>query len=163
MFDYAEAIRLKAKFFRGLADPTRLAVLETLLDGEKNVNEIVELLDISQPNVSAHLACLRDCGLVKSEGRGKFTYYMLYDDKIRDLLHSAEAILAQVAQGIYACMHYEAPRAKNLAARRIRNSKPVVSPSPALRINSAEPFKTRPDVRRIQNSEFKIRNSKSKR
>lgn len=112
MFDAADPIRLKAKFFRGLADPTRLAILETLLDGEKNVNQIVERLGISQPNVSAHLACLLDCGLVRSEGRGKFNYYSLYDDKIRDLLHTAEAILAQVAQGIYACTRYEEAQPK---------------------------------------------------
>ncbi len=109
MFDNADAIQLKAKFFRGFADPTRLAVLQTLLDGEKNVNEIVEALGISQPNASGHLACLRDCGLVKSEARGKFTYYRLYDDKIRDLLGTAEAILSQVAGGIYACTRYDAP------------------------------------------------------
>ncbi len=121
MFDTPDPIRLKAKFFRGFADPTRLAVLETLLDGEKNVNEIVASLAISQPNASAHLACLRDCGLVKSEGRGKFTYYMLYDDKIRDLLRTAEAILAQVAQGVYACTRYEAPRPKTIPKARASN------------------------------------------
>jgi DNA-binding transcriptional ArsR family regulator len=125
MLDTADPIRLKAKFFRGFADPTRLAILETLLDGEKNVNEIVQLLDISQPNASAHLACLRECGLVTSETRGKFTYHALYDAKIRDLLHTAEAILAQVARGIYACTHYAAPRAKQIrnSKFKIRNSK----------------------------------------
>lgn len=106
MLDHRDEIQLKAKFFRGFSDPTRLAVLQTLLDGEKNVNEIVEALGISQPNASGHLACLRDCGLVKSEGRGKFTYYRLYDSKIRDLLGTAEAILSQVAGGIYACTRY---------------------------------------------------------
>jgi len=124
MFDTPDPIRLKAKFFRGFADPTRLAILETLLDGEKNVNEIVELLGIFQPNASAHLACLRDCGLVKSEGRGKFTYYMLYDDKIRELLRTAEAILAQVAHGIYACTRYEEPRPKTTLKARASNGSP---------------------------------------
>ncbi len=109
MLDNADAIQLKAKFFRGFSDPTRLAVLETLLDGEKNVNEIVAALHISQPNASGHLACLRDCGLVSSQARGKFTYSRLYDDKIRDLLGTAEAILAQVASGIYACTRYAEP------------------------------------------------------
>ncbi|HEX8917259.1 MAG TPA: metalloregulator ArsR/SmtB family transcription factor [Chloroflexota bacterium] len=125
MLSNADAIQLKAKFFRGFADPTRLAVLETLLDGEKNVNEIVEELGISQPNASGHLACLRDCGLVKSEPRGKFTYYRLYDDKIRDLLGTAEGILLQVADGIYACTRYaepeqaahRVPRASNVSHR----------------------------------------------
>lgn len=122
MFDTPDPICLKAKFFRGFADPTRLAILETLLDGEKNVNEIVERLGVSQPNASAHLACLRDCGLVKGEGRGKFTYYMLYDDKIRELLRTAEAILAQVAQGVYACTRYEEPRAKKIPRRQTSRS-----------------------------------------
>ncbi len=118
MFDAADPIRLKAKFFRGFADPTRLAILETLLDGEKNVNQIVERLGISQPNASAHLACLLDCGLVQSEGRGKFNYYSLYDAKIRELLATAEAILAQVAQGIYACTRYEQPHPKVVSRSR---------------------------------------------
>ncbi len=109
MFDNTDAAQLKAKFFRGFADPTRLAILETLLDGEKNVNEIVAALNISQPNASGHLACLRDCGLVQSEGRGKFTYYRLHDDKIRDLLRTAEAILSEIAGGIYACTRYAEP------------------------------------------------------
>ncbi len=113
-----DEIRLKAKFFRGLADPTRLAILQTLLDGEKNVNEIVERLEISQPNVSAHLACLRDCGLVASEGRGKFTYYRLYDDKIRDLLHATEGILAELAHGIYVRTRYDSPVAPNPRSAR---------------------------------------------
>ena len=117
MIDNADAVQVKAKFFRGLSDPTRLAILETLLDGEKNVNEIVEQLGISQPNASGHLACLRDCGLVTSEGRGKFTYYRLYDEKIRELLHTAEAVLAQVAHGVYMCTRYDLPQAKPVKAR----------------------------------------------
>lgn len=118
MFDTPDPIKLKAKFFRGFSDPTRLAILETLLDGEKNVNQIVERLGISQPNASAHLACLLDCGLVRSEGRGKFNYYSLNDDQIRDLLHTGEAILAHVAQGIYACTRYEEPRPKRAPRAR---------------------------------------------
>ncbi len=135
MFDNADAIQLKAKFFRGFADPTRLAILETLLDGEKNVNGIVAALGISQPNASGHLACLRDCGLVQSEGRGKFTYYRLGDDKIRDLLGTAQAILSQVAGGIYACTRYAesvptvrrlvpAPRARRGKRAAIHRSRP---------------------------------------
>ncbi len=110
-----DAIQLQAKFFRGFADPTRLAVLRVLLGGEKNVNEIVELVGISQPNASAHLACLRECGLVTGEGRGKFTYYRIADEKINKLLEIAEELVAQTARGIYACLHYETPKARNLA------------------------------------------------
>ncbi len=123
--DNPDAIQLQAKFFRGFADPTRLAVLRVLLDAEKNVNEIVELVGISQPNASAHLACLRECGLVTSEGRGKFTYYHIADEKINELLEIAEGLVAQAARGIYACTHYETPKAKNLA--NPRSHLPVLS------------------------------------
>ncbi len=117
MTSKSDELALKAKFFRGFADPTRLAIIECLLSGEKNVNQIVELLDISQPNASGHLACLRESGLVKSEGRGKYTFYSIYDDKVRILLQTAESILAQVAQGIYACTHYPGPHADVIALR----------------------------------------------
>lgn len=119
MLDNADPIRLKAKFFHGLADATRLTILETLLDGEKNVNEIVALLQVSQPKVSAHLACLRECGLVKSKERGKFTYYTLYDEKIRDVLREAEEILAQVTHDIYACTHLRELRPKGASRTRV--------------------------------------------
>ena len=129
MHDDGDAIRLKSKFFRGFADPTRLAILETLLDGEKNVNEIVAALGISQPNASGHLACLRDCGLVTSEGRGKYTYYRLYDEKICDLLATAESILAQVGKGIYACTRYEQARMRTQA-----HAQPLPSPNMGRRV-----------------------------
>ena len=57
---------LKAKIFRGLADPSRLAILEALRSGEKRISEIVTLTGLSQPNVSGHLTCLKDCGLLVS-------------------------------------------------------------------------------------------------
>ncbi|MBI2544891.1 MAG: winged helix-turn-helix transcriptional regulator [Candidatus Rokubacteria bacterium] len=61
---------LQAKLFRGLADPSRLAVLEALRDGPRCVSEVVAATGLSQPNASAHLACLEDCGLVIRDRRG---------------------------------------------------------------------------------------------
>lgn len=57
-------LALKAKLFRGFADPSRLAVLEALKDGARCVSEVVGITGLSQPNVSAHLSCLEDCGLL---------------------------------------------------------------------------------------------------
>ena len=54
----------KAKLFRGLADLSRLKILEVLRTGSKCVSELVTLTGLSQPNVSAHLSCLAECGLV---------------------------------------------------------------------------------------------------
>ena len=67
-------LALKAKFFRGLAEPSRLAILEALLDGPRTVSQIVVATGLSQPNASAHLGCLRDCGLVVREPRGRHAY-----------------------------------------------------------------------------------------
>jgi ArsR family transcriptional regulator, cadmium/lead-responsive transcriptional repressor len=98
---------LKAKLFRGLADPSRLAILEILRAGERTVSDVVEATGLSQPNASSHLACLRDCGLVLSRQDGRFVYYRLADGRVEDLLRQAEGILAGVADRVYACTRYE--------------------------------------------------------
>jgi ArsR family transcriptional regulator, cadmium/lead-responsive transcriptional repressor len=102
-----DAIALKAKLFRGLADPTRLAILENLLDGERSVGEIAQATETSLANVSAHLACLTGCGLVQGEKRGKYVYYHLQERRVRDLMKIAEGILANVSRQVYECIHNE--------------------------------------------------------
>ena len=61
-----QAIALKAKLFRGLADPSRLSILEALSEGPLTVNTIVERTGLSRTNISNHLRCLSDCDLVTS-------------------------------------------------------------------------------------------------
>jgi DNA-binding transcriptional ArsR family regulator len=104
--DYGQGLALKAKLFRGFADPSRLAILEALREGPRAVGEIVNTTGLSQPNASNHLACLKDCGLVMSEKRGKYVHYQLSDPRVGELLTLAEALLADVAQGVYACTRY---------------------------------------------------------
>ena len=94
---------LKAKLFRGLADPSRLALLEALRSGEKTVTELVEATGLSQPNASAHLACLRGCGLVTSRQAGRFVRYAITDERMEDVFRAVEAILGDVAAQVYAC------------------------------------------------------------
>jgi DNA-binding transcriptional ArsR family regulator len=100
---------LKAKLFRGFADPSRLGILEALRDGPLTVGEIVLRTGLSQPNVSNHLSCLADCGLVLREPRGRFVSYRLSDERVAALLALAEELLGDVAKGVYACVHYNAP------------------------------------------------------
>lgn len=107
MLKTMDATALKAKLFRGFADPTRLAILEALMDGEKSVGEIAQRTESSLANVSAHLACLAGCGLVQGEKRGKYVYYRLQERRVRDLIKIAEGILATVARQVYACTHTE--------------------------------------------------------
>ncbi|MDR7482293.1 MAG: metalloregulator ArsR/SmtB family transcription factor [Armatimonadota bacterium] len=106
-----EAVALKAKLFRGFADPSRLSILETLRPGPRTVGEIVAATGLGQSNVSNHLACLRDCGLVVAETRGRHVHYRLSDPRVEMFLRLAGELLADVARGVYECMRYAAPRA----------------------------------------------------
>ena len=105
MFATLTPTALKAKLFRGFADPTRLGILEALLDGERSVGDLAGTTDTTVANVSAHLACLTGCGLVRSERRGKYVYYRLQERRVRDLIRIADGILARVSQQVYECTH----------------------------------------------------------
>lgn len=105
-----QAIDLQAKLFRGFADPSRLAILDALRDGPLTVGALVERTQLSQSNVSNHLACLRDCGLVVSEQRGRFVHYALSDKRVARLLDLAEELLRDVAHGVYQCTRYNPDR-----------------------------------------------------
>ncbi|MEN9937605.1 MAG: hypothetical protein RLZZ387_4184 [Chloroflexota bacterium] len=100
------AIDIKAKLYRGLADPSRLAILEALRGSPRTVSELVEATGLSQSNTSNHLACLWDCGLVTREQQGRFVRYRLSDARVAQLLSLADELLADVARGVYECTRY---------------------------------------------------------
>lgn len=102
-----DGVALKAKLFRGFADPSRLSILEALHQGESTVSALVETTGLSQSNVSNHLSCLRDCGLVTRTQQGRYVIYQLSDGRVGELLHQADTLLADVAHGVYACTRYE--------------------------------------------------------
>ncbi|WP_429650019.1 ArsR/SmtB family transcription factor [Skermanella aerolata] len=97
----------QAKLFRGLADPSRLAILEALRQGSLHVSAIVAATGLSQSNVSNHLRCLSECGLVRAETRGRFVHYQLGDERIEQLLRLADELLTDTACGVRACGNYE--------------------------------------------------------
>src|SRR6266545_2603088 len=68
-----------ASFFQGLADPTRVRILELLRERPRTVTELVADLGLAQGRVSSHLSCLRWCGYVLGEVDGRFTRYRLID------------------------------------------------------------------------------------
>jgi len=94
---------LDAKFFRGLGDPTRVRILDFLLDGEKNVGQIVDHLGAPQSSVSMHLTCLRWCGYVSVRKDGRHVYYQVADERVREIIRLARAIIADNAQAILSC------------------------------------------------------------
>src|SRR5689334_23186420 len=99
-------LALKAKLFRGFSDPSRLSILEALRAGPLSVGEIAATATLSQPNVSNHLSCLLDCGLVIREQQGRFVYYQLSDPRVGRLLGLGDEVLADVARGVYECTRY---------------------------------------------------------
>lgn len=99
--------KAKAKLFRGFADTSRFRVLEALRKGPRCVSELVTATGLSQSNLSMHLACLRECGLVRSRRNGRFVHYELADRSISHLLKAADQVLTRVARQIEACPRYE--------------------------------------------------------
>lgn len=105
--DLPHDLSTTAKLFRGLGDPSRLFILLAMKGPPKNVGEIVAETGLSQSNVSNHLACLLDCGLVVREREGRFAYYSLSDRMVGELLDTAENLVAHVARGVEGCLRYQ--------------------------------------------------------
>src|SRR5713101_4642278 len=92
-----------ARFFRVLGDPTRLKILELLSEGERTVGELVSAVDQPQPRVSTHLACLRHCGFVTTERRGKEVIYRLALDGLLGIVDRAADAMAPIAERLASC------------------------------------------------------------
>ena len=100
-------LSLRARLFHGLSDRSRLSILEALRGGATTVTEIVAESGLSQPNVSNHLRCLRECGLVACEPDGRFVHYRLSDPRVAALLTLADELLRDVASGVASCTRSE--------------------------------------------------------
>jgi len=87
-----ECCHLLAPIFRALGNPTRLGILRRTLRGPLCVGDLQEELGCSQPNISQHLAVLRDRGVVVPERDGNRVCYRLADSRIAQLLQLAEQI-----------------------------------------------------------------------
>lgn len=92
-----------ARFFRVLSDPTRLAILELLLEGPRSVSELVEALDCPQSRVSNHLACLRWCEFVDAEREGRQVTYRIREQRVRALIGSARAMAVEHCAHLASC------------------------------------------------------------
>lgn len=92
-----------SRLFRILGDPTRLRILELLLEGGKTVTELVENIGSPQGRVSSHLACLRWCGFISTQRDGKHVFYRVTDQRVRQMLTLARALLADNAQAVLSC------------------------------------------------------------
>jgi DNA-binding transcriptional ArsR family regulator len=107
IFQLNEKLKIKAKLFRGFSDQTRLSILECLKNGEITVSKIVQEVGQSQSNVSNHLSCLLECGLVKYRREGKNKFYSFRNEKVKELLEISDFVISEVYQEIFVCTRYE--------------------------------------------------------
>jgi DNA-binding transcriptional ArsR family regulator len=82
----------KAQFFRALAHPTRIRLLDILVRGGRTVQELQEALTLDQPIVSQQLAVLRNQGIVSTQKEGLSVRYTLRDPLVGELLDLARRI-----------------------------------------------------------------------
>jgi DNA-binding transcriptional ArsR family regulator len=80
-------------------------LVEQLAHGDRRVNDLAASTGLSQSNVSKHLACLWDCGLVERERRGREIHYRLVSG-LHELLTSADTVLELTGERVMACPRF---------------------------------------------------------
>ena len=88
MLTIASRVDVMNRLGRAMADPTRSRILMTLLERPAYPAELARDLGLTRSNVSNHLACLRDCGIVVAEMQGRKVRYNIADHHLRDALTS---------------------------------------------------------------------------
>lgn len=92
--------RFKAEFFHALANPTRIAIVELLRDGELSAGTLIDRLGVEQANASQHLAVLRAKHIVVNRKAGNQVFYSVRDRLIFDVLDVMHQYFhAQLAEG----------------------------------------------------------------
>ncbi|MCP2314749.1 DNA-binding transcriptional regulator, ArsR family [Nocardia amikacinitolerans] len=85
------------RFFRALSDPTRLRLLEFIMENERTAAECKAHVRISQPRVSVHLSLLVTCGYVLVRRERRILRYRVADPRIRELIGLARTLAADNA------------------------------------------------------------------
>ena len=93
-----EVHQLHAEICHALSDPSRILILYELGGGTRNVGQLADALDLSQPTVSRHLKVLRDRGMVLAKRDGTSIYYSLTDPKVIKALNLLREVLAGVLE-----------------------------------------------------------------
>jgi len=92
----SEVTQLHAEICAGLADPNRILILYSLAQGPRNVTELCNELNMSQPLVSRHLKVLRERGMVTTERRGTVIVYSLGDKRLVEALDLLRAVMRDI-------------------------------------------------------------------
>jgi ArsR family transcriptional regulator, cadmium/lead-responsive transcriptional repressor len=93
----------QARWFRLLADPTRLAILKHLLARPPSVTELVDRTGLPQSRISNHLACLRWCEFVRADRYGRHVIYTIADTRLARVLDLAADLVGDNAEYLATC------------------------------------------------------------
>jgi DNA-binding transcriptional ArsR family regulator len=97
---------MKVKLIHGFSNKTRIQILECLKNEEKTVSQIVDEIKGNQSNISQHLACLKGCGIIVGRNEGKYCFYSLRNQHIRDLLDMFDVVLYDVQNDVACCENH---------------------------------------------------------
>ena len=85
--------QVKADFFKTLAHPARIRVLELLRDGERSVGELIPEVGLESSHLSQQLAVLRRANVLQARKDGTTVRYSVTDERMFELLEVAKAII----------------------------------------------------------------------
>jgi ArsR family transcriptional regulator len=88
----AQPVEKASRLFHALSEPTRLRILEQLKDGEQCVCELTEAFNTGQSRLSFHLRVLKEAGLINDRPEGRWIYYSLNPEGIRELAALVDAL-----------------------------------------------------------------------
>lgn len=91
----------KLRFLESLSDKTRLRIVEALKEKEKTVSQLVQELGATQSNISGHLRLLKISGIIKSRQEGKYVYYSLRSEAIKEFLLKLEEMMILLRNEAY--------------------------------------------------------------
>ncbi|GAA3347638.1 metalloregulator ArsR/SmtB family transcription factor [Lysinibacillus sp. FSL M8-0216] len=100
------SLDIKIKLIHGFSNKVRLQILDCIKEKEKTVSQIVEELKGNQSNISQHLACLKGCGIIVGRNEGKYCYYSLRNERIRELLEMFDTVLEDVYSDVACCANH---------------------------------------------------------
>jgi len=83
-----------AEVFRAMSAPMRLKIISSLCNGEKNVGQLLQEIDTTQPNMSQHLNTLYQSGVLGKRRDGVQIYYRIINDRVVTL---CRAVCMQIA------------------------------------------------------------------
>ncbi|MDI9332073.1 MAG: metalloregulator ArsR/SmtB family transcription factor [Alphaproteobacteria bacterium] len=89
-----QVFELAAELFRVMSAPMRLKIISSLCNGEKNVGQLLEEIDTTQPNMSQHLNTLYQAGVLGRRREGVQIYYRITNDRVVTL---CRAVCTQIA------------------------------------------------------------------